>query len=386
MTWVLSVAIAAAIAVGGLAGPASARVPHRFVGTFADSPFLDGAGVTEREFGVMVTAGVGSVRDVFNWNLAQPYGSWSEVPEERRASYRDEDGIPTDWSVIDRQMRLVAERRIALVPVVLVTPAWAARHPGDGTSAPSDPEAYARFLGALVRRYGPRGSYWTENPALPARPLRRWQIWNEPHFREFWREQPYEREYVALLRAAHRAIKAADPGARVVLAGLANKSWRYLADLYRAGAGRHFDVFAIHPFTRQVDGVLEILKRGRRVARRFGDARKPMMVTEFSWTSGRGQLRTSFGWDTTERGQARKVRAALRRLADWRRRLRIHSVFWYTWLSPDRDRDYPFDYSGLSRIQDGEVVRKPAFRAFRASALRLVGCRTKEGRADRCAR
>jgi hypothetical protein len=73
-------------------------------------------------------------------------------------------------------------------------------------------------------------------------------------------------------------------------------------------------------------------------------------------------------------------------LARERRRLRINSVFWYTWLSRDSDTNYPFDYSGLNRLEDGgRVVRKPAFGAFRRTALRLVGCRRKAGRADRCA-
>jgi hypothetical protein len=368
-----------------LAAPAGARVPHAFLGVYSDSRFLEDHGVADAEHDVMVTAGVGSVRDLFNWYVAQPYASWSDVPEDRRGSLRDENGVPTDWTRTDRQVRLAAQRRMRLLPVVQVTPDWAGRRVGDQATGPSDPATYARFLDALVGRYGPGGTFWAENPDLPALPLRDWQIWNEPHFREFWNERPYERDYVSLLRAAHAAIKAADPGARVVLAGLANTSWRFLADLYRAGARPYFDVFAIHPFTRKVAGVVEILRRSRRVARRFRDGRKPVMVTETSWTSGLRVLRRHFGFDSTPRGQAAKARRVLDLLARERRRMRIDSVFWYTWATRDSDRNYPFDYAGLSRLDGGSVVRKPAFRAFRATALRLVGCRRKAGRADRCA-
>jgi hypothetical protein len=252
-------------------------------------------------------------------------------------------------------------------------------------SAPSDPAAYARFLGTLVGRYGPQGSFWAENPAIPRRPIRDWQLWNEPYWYGFWHEQPYEGEYVELLRASNATIKSADPGARVVLAGLANESWQFLADLYRAGAGPHFDVLAIHPYTRKAAGLLEIIARGRRVARRFGDARKPLMVTEMGWSSGLGELRRFYGWEATERGQAAKARKAIALLARARRRLRMESIFWYTWISKDRDLDNPFDYAGLNRLDRGQVVRKPAWHAFRRSALRLVGCRQKSGSADRCA-
>jgi hypothetical protein len=381
------VAAATALAALALAAPAGARVPHAFVGVYSESQLLHEHGLTDREYDVMVTAGVGSVRDLFDWNAAQPYASWSDVPEDRRPNFRDENGVPTDWSGIDLQVRLAAQRRIRLLPVVQVTPEWAAVKPGDHATGPSDPATYARFLDALVRRYGPNGSFWAENPAIAPRPIRDWQIWNEPHFRVFWNERPYERDYVRLLAAARAAIKAADRGARVVLAGLANESWRYLADLYRAGARPYFDAFAAHPFTRKVAGVVEILRRARRVARRFGDARKPVLVTETSWTSGQGELERGFGFDSSPRGQAAKARKVLRLLARERRRLRIDSVFWYTWLSRDSDRTYPFDYAGLNRLEGGSrVVRKPAFRAFRGAALRLVGCRRKEGRADRCAR
>ena len=189
-----------------------------------------------------------------------------------------------------------------------------------------------------------------------------------------------------LLRAASAAIKAADPGARVVLAGLANESWVYLADLYRAGAAPYFDVLAVHPYTRKVAGLVEIIRLNRRVARRFGDAGKPVMVTEMGWSSGLGELRRFYGWEATESGQAAKARRALTLLARERRRLRLDSIYWYTWVSRDRDLDDPFDYAGLNRLERGQVVRKPAFRAFRRTALRLAGCRRKSGVADRCAR
>jgi hypothetical protein len=367
------------------AGAASARVPHTFVGVFGDGPLLEQHGVAEQEYDAMVRGGAGSVREVFSWWDAQPYVSWSVVPDSQRDAFRDENGIPTDWKHTDRFVARAARRRLKLLPVVQVAPRWAARTPSQLASSPSDPAEYARFLDSLVDRYGPEGSFWAENPDIPPQPIRDWQLWNEPYWQAYWHEQPYERDYVELLRVARAAIRAADPGARVVLAGLANESWMFLRDLYRAGARPYFDVIAIHPYTTQVPGLLEIIGRGRRVARRFGDIRKPLMVTEMGWTSGLGRVRRYFGWEVSERRQAEKVTMALRLLAGARRRLRMEAIFWYTWASRDQNIDDPFDFAGLNRLERERVVRKPAFRAFRRTALRLVGCPRKAEAADRCA-
>ena len=47
-------------------------------------------------------------------------------------------------------------------------------------SPPADPARYAAFAGALAHRYGPGGSFWAAHPALPRRPVRTYEIWNEP--------------------------------------------------------------------------------------------------------------------------------------------------------------------------------------------------------------
>jgi hypothetical protein len=76
-----------------------------------------------------------------------------------------------------------------------------------------------------------------------------------------------------------------------------------------------------------------------------------------------------------EKGQAARVASALPYLAKRRHALRIERVYWYTWLTREVDPDYPFDYAGLRRLEDGRVVEKPAFSAFRRTALELQGLR-----------
>jgi hypothetical protein len=362
------------------------KVPQNFVGVVTDGPVLENPAIDlGSEMSRMVRNGVQTTRTVFNWGMAQPYATFTDVPPDQIDRFRDEGGVPTDWSEIDRQMTEAATRHIAVLPIVLVAPAWDARHPGNFASPPSDPGPYADFAGALVRRYGPGGSFWIEHPELTAQPLRYWQIWNEPSLRPFWSDQPFADDYVELLRQARAAIKAADPSARVVLAGLPNKAWVALEAIYKAGGRKLFDIAAFHPFTHDVAGVKTILQRDRAVMKKYGDSRKSLWVTELSWTSSKGKTSVLFGNEETEKGQAKKLSAAYTMLAKLRGKMRIGRVYWYTWLSRDMQDDYPFDWAGLSRITSGGDVRnKPALTAYRKIALKLEHCKKKRSRADRC--
>ena len=358
------------LAVLAIAAPsASARVPFGFVGVMADGPIAAPGYDPGTEMETMVASGVESVRLVFHWTDAQP--SSSEPPSFER---------------YDSLVGNAAARGIRVLPVVTTAPAWAAKHPGEFSSPPAGTEAYATFMGALVARYGPNGTFWTENPQVTRRPIRIWQIWNEPNLRTSWSDRDWAGPYVELLGAARRSVKAADPGARIVLAGLANRSWRDLAAIYRVpGARRLFDQVAIHPYTREVTGLRTILRLARRTLERHGDRRKALVVTEFGWPSAKGRA-NGFGIETTERGQARRVAAALDLLARERRGLRLSAVYWHNWVSTHRGSGSIWPYSGLRRFErDGRVTPKPALSSFRRTALRLEACRRKSSVATRCA-
>ncbi|MEA2439746.1 MAG: polysaccharide biosynthesis protein PslG [Thermoleophilaceae bacterium] len=361
------------------------RVPPNFMGVVGDGPLLSGDFDLGGQLDRMVPNGVQSMRTVFNWAAAQPYESFTQVPPDQLTRFRNEDGVPTDWSPSDHVVLEAAQRRISILPVIMVAPVWAARHPGEFASPPSDPKEYASFCGSLARRYGPGGSFWTEHPEISAMPLRSWQVWNEPSFNTFWSDQPFAEDYVELLRDARIAVKSVDPKATVVLAGLPNKSWTSLEKIYKAGGRKFFDVAAFHPFTAKVDGVKTILERDRKVMAKYKDSRKPLWVTELSWTSSKGKTTINYGNEQTEKGQGKMLAAAFNMLAKQRGRLRIGRAYWYTWLSRDRQRDYPFDWAGLSKIVKGKIKGKPALTSFKRTALSLQGCRSKKGRADRCA-
>lgn len=364
----------AALQASSAAAQRQRTVPHGFLGTIADGPLFDARVDFDREVGVMADAGVESVRFAIYWDTAQPYASASEVPLEQRGLFSNEGGVPTDFTAIDRFVAVAARRRLLLLPVVVRGPRWAREHPDLPNSPPSASGigAYARFLAALVRRYGVRGRFWAANPRLPRLPVRQWQVWNEPAGERDWSDQPGIGGYVELLRPAYRAVKAVDPGAQVLLAGLVGRSWEQLADVYRRGGGRYFDAAAIHPFSNRLGNVMKILRLSRAVMRRHGDARKPLVVTELSWPSAKGKTALTYGFETTEGGQARRLRSALLEIAAHRRRLRIPAVYWSSWLSYDRDPRNSFDYAGLRRLQGDRVVAKPAYYAFRRVASELT--------------
>ncbi|HYI80538.1 MAG TPA: hypothetical protein VEW67_06735 [Thermoleophilaceae bacterium] len=362
--------LVAVIAVLALSAPATARVPFGFAGVMIDGPMNAPGYDPADEMEVMVASGVESVRFAFHWVDGQPY--------------RD---VPTTFARYDPMVAGAAARRLTLLPNVTTAPGWAAKRPGVFGSPPKRTADFARFMRVLVERYGPDGRFWAENPTLPRRPIRKWQLWNEPNLRYSWTEREWAPGYVKLLRAGRKAVKAADPGARIVLAGLANVSWADLEQIYRVpGARRLFDEVAIHPYTKPPEGVITILERVRKVMARYGDRRKPVTVTEFGWPSSKGKVK-GIGVSTDRRGQAARLGKALPLLARNRKRLRLANVYYYTWVTNDRPNNSIFHFAGLRhRLPSGRVVPKPAFHVFRRTALRLEGCRVKASVATRCAR
>jgi len=364
-----ALALAFVLCLAPATAAAQRSVPRGWLGVIADGPLTRVGAALDGEWDLMAASGAESVRTAFYWPSAH-----------REAS------VAPDLSGYDAVVLAAARRGLPVLPIVTGTPGWAARRPGDETSPPRDSRLYGAFLTTLVARYGRQGTLWAEHPEVRRRPIRAWQVWNEPNLTRYWTppaRQDFARSYVKLLRAADRALERADPGARVILAGLPNESWIALRKLYRAGARRHFDAVALHPYTGRPRNVVRLAEYARREMRRFGDARKPIWITELSWPAAKGKTQNTSGFETTDAGQARRLTEAVRRLARARRRLQIERVLWYTWLSQEGSPN-SFDYSGLRRVRDGRIVTAPALGAFRRVARRLEGCAKAPGDARRC--
>jgi polysaccharide biosynthesis protein PslG len=396
-------ATVAAVALGfGVSSAASAHsssaarraqaltpVPRGFVGIVVDEPVWPDAFVNlPQQLDVMVASGVESMRVVFDWSQAQPYQSWSQVPQADQSQFVNVGGIPTNFTAYDALVGGAAARGLTVLPVIENAPAWDGQtYPGGIVALPRTPAPYAAFVRALVRRYGSGGTFWSANPQIPKVPITMWQIWNEPNIPAFWPQQPYYSRYVTLLRAASAAVRSSDRKAKVVLAGLPNYSWIELARLYKfRGFRRLFDVVAVHPYTKTPQGVITIIGYARRAMDLAGDAAKPIVADEISWPSSLGRTIHNVGYDfaTTESGQATNLGKVMPLLVKNRDRLGIGAFYYYDWAGQDRPNFLAFDFSGLFAFGDDQFTPKPAYGVFRRAALAMEGCQAKIGRASDC--
>jgi hypothetical protein len=329
-----------------------------------DGPALAAPVPLETHMREIRRAGAGSVRWAVNWSVLQPLA-----------------GAPIDFATTDRFVAAAARNGLRPLPVVMTAAPWAAENPYVAFSPPLDAAAFGAFARALAARYGTRGSFWSARPDLPRRPLRVWQIWNEPAGGTgfgsptvFWNsDRDPLRTYIDMLEAAGRGLRSADPRAKVVLAGLFGESWVSLDQIYRAGARGAFDAVAIHPYTLKPRNLLRILRLVRGVMRRHGDARRPLVVTELSWPSAIGKVKGSQVGIVTVAQQGPLLRRGYRLLARNRKRLRLRGVFWYTWISRDESHISVFDHAGLNFVGAAqETVPKPALEFFKRTAAELV--------------
>ncbi|HET8673036.1 MAG TPA: beta-galactosidase [Thermoleophilaceae bacterium] len=357
----LTLALAALLAAGASAA-AARNVPRSFYGMVYDGAVRQAPLDVQRfQFAAMRRAGVESVRAVFSWAAAQP-----------------QRGGPFDFGATDELVTLASEQRISLLPVIIETPQWARLRPSRDASPPAHPADYARYVRALVARYGHGGSFWAQHPELQYQPLSYWQIWNEPHLRLYWDAARWQRGYGALLRAAHRAALAVDRRARIVLAGMTGASWDALASLYRQGRVRGaFDVAALQTYTGTALHLLHAVHLFRGVLVQHHASRLPLWITEMGWPAAQGRISVPSYQRTiatTDRGMAARLKAGYALITSERRRANalVSRVYWYTWASPYSPSRDPgtgiFRYAGLFRYDGSNFISTPSFRAYARSA------------------
>jgi hypothetical protein len=306
--------------------------------------------------GRMAAAGIGYFRTTFDW---------SQVELQPNHYYLQRyDALVSD----------VARFHMRVLSLLGGAPSWRSTAPSSGAKPgaypPADPSQFAYFASQMVKRYGPGGSFWRENPSVPYYPIRAWQVWNEPNLAFTWEPQPNIPAYVQLLKATYEAIKQVDPGATVVTAGMPffgpSDETSFISAMYRAGARGYFDALAIHAYSATVAQAMQRLWTARKVMDRFGDRKKPLWVTEFGWAGGDPD-----GFITNPVGQRRNLANFLRLVQFSRRRLQLREVMWYGWQdsfwAPGPKSWWEF-HVGLFTTQ---LRPKPAFAALSKAAAQL---------------
>jgi hypothetical protein len=312
--------------------------------------------------------GAGTVRVTFYWRLIQPSSASS-----------------FDWAAADAFVASATRQGLVVLPVIHGTPAWASTDPSKAYAPPTDTSTYGRFAGQVAARYGPGGAFWAQNPSLPVKPIRYWQIWNEPAGFLGFGDRSFGWEgdlstaktvYKAMLKSARTEIRKVDKGAKIVLAGFYGQAWRTMKQAYGAGYRKLFDVAAIHPYAKNPSDVVKLIRKVRSAMVKGSDKKKPLMITEFGWSSSLGKLTDQslgLGYiEKNEKGQASAVKSIYRTLYAERKKLRLLAAYWFTWATDEKLTDNPFDWVGLYRANaDGSFTAKPAAKAYQKVAKSL---------------
>jgi hypothetical protein len=302
---------------------------------------------------------------------------WREVAPARPAEARDPADPAYDWSRYDTIVRGLAARGIATVLDFYLTPAWASRS-GDRNAAPRAADG-ARFAGAIARRYS--GAH--PDPAGGLLPeVRRIEVWNEPNLPGFWAPQCRARlgraallsprAYAALLAAAYREIKAANPRAQVI-GGVVGPAGRTPRTCPRDGRGAvgsldfarlvvregaPFDAWSQHlyPIGSPRQAVfLPSWSTLPRVIRQVDRLRPgaPIHVTETGYHTSYNRFHRYYVSEAQQAAWVDETVAAAAAVP------RVELVTWFNF------QDNPFWTGGLLR---GDGSRKPAYDRFAAQA------------------
>jgi hypothetical protein len=359
------------LALGGAAtgAPPPPRAPAEFFGIGPQTP------LTRKDAEYMKAGGIGIVR------MAVP---WSSVQEKKKKGVYN-------WAGLDEGVGIAARAGLRVLPFLYGTPHWLAAKP---TTLPIDNarqrSEWKAFLTAAVERYGPGGDFWEQHapsggvevpyvpyePVAPkpapirrAMPIRTWQVWNEANFFYFALPASPSR-YARLVTLSSQAIKAADPGAKVILSGLFAKptakaprgmpAVQFLESLYRVpGLKSRFDGISLHPYAVDTETLEEYVEEFHDVTTANHD-RVPLYITEMGWGSEPNFQEVAF--EQGPQGQVRELRGAYTYLLENRSRLDVKQVYWFSWKDIQGDCNF-CDSVGLFR--EGNAFRpKPSWKAF----------------------
>jgi hypothetical protein len=339
-------ALALALALlATLAFAASAEaLPAKFWGVVPQST------LSSEQFQRLGRGGVASMRIPLDWSTLQPA-----------------KGGSIDWDGTDAMVERAALAGIEVLPSISGAPSWAVpsvRVPGGGgakapahlPSSGTAASGWQSLLTQAVERYGPNGAFWATHPSVPVRPVRTWQIWNEPNFK-FFVTKPNPVEYGKLVKLSSTAVKTVDPGAKIVLAGLfaqpkggrhlqlvgkkkklvggTNTNFYasyFLEQMYKSSPGikSSFNGVALHPYTGSYQYLTPEIEEVRAALSANHDAAKGLWITELGWSSGPPQSDGSNSFAKGPNGQAAQLKGSFRLLSAKQVKWHIQRVYWFS--------------------------------------------------------
>jgi hypothetical protein len=269
------------------------------------------------------------------------------VREEFQLSLVDRSGTGEyDWNFLDTVITNQASHGMTIIGLLNDAPG----------NAPPDTQRFVQFARTAVERYRDEVQYW--------------EVWNEPENALYW-NPPDPAGYARLLQAVYPAIKAANPNAQVLMAGIVPTHPDFLRGVAQNGGWDSFDILALHPYvdpwspeSGQI-GVGGDVSKIKAVVEQFG--RKPIWATEFGWSTGPSDRITGNGRPVDKETQANYLvrGAVLLRIAGMER------VVWYNFKDTATRNLYGLiDYDGAGIDY---VLTKPSLAAFTTLNEQLAG-------------
>ena len=318
----------------------------------------------DRDLQGMEAARIRTDRFLLNWRSMQPsQGSF-------------------DWGATDRLVGRLAAHGIRSVPFVWGIPSWVGRGLAPpARAATADRQAWRNFLKAAVARYGPGGSYWTNDyrqqfgPSATPLPIQSWQIWNEPNLKKFFSPGatrpaigPEVRHAAADLprrdqepgsAGPDRARRHARPSRGLEGLGLPRRPLRV------PGIKSDFDAAALHPYACELDGVRDgdpAIPRRDDEPRRRGHAAVGHRVR-----LGIGPSRPASAMNKGLTGQQQLLIELLQDVPEQPHGMeRAAPVYWFLWRDPATGsaRDL-CSFCGTAGLLRYNRTAKPAYNAFK---------------------
>src|SRR3954454_1679533 len=286
------------------------------------------------------------------------------------------------WTDVDNFVGQLASHGIRPVPFAWGSPSWV----GSGAIAQppisnaTDQAEWRDFLQRAVARYGPGGSYWGTpyhskyGLSAIALPVQSWQVWNEPNLKKFFTPgstvAQSAQKYAQLLKISHDTIRAKDPKALIVLAGMPgfgdSKAWIFLDNIYAvAGIKNYFDVAALHPYARDINEFRTEVLQFRQSIVNHDDAATPMWLTEWGWGSGPPD---QYGHNVGLTGQQTMLNKAVKLILAQRTAWNVQRMYWFLWRDPQPGSFYAHLCSicGTAGLLRYNRTAKPALATFKS--------------------
>ena len=277
-----------------------------------------------------------------------------------------------DFSRYDSYVREAAAHNITILPVLVKAPEFYSVKPGTRYAyQPRDNADMARWATVMVDRYGPNGTVWQGVPN--PHPITAWQIWNEPHLKQYWYRKPSAAQYRAMLQTVGGAIKSRDPGAEIVTAGISDsflggaiRLEPFLKALYKGGGSNFFDTVAINSYAVSPKYLGKLITRSRKLMNGSGGRSDKIWITEVGWCDKGVKHRFCVG----SKKQAKYTSQGLSLIKKKKSAWKLRGFVWFSWRDgkPYTSKDFWGNHTGLLTIKG---KKKPAYSAFTKGVKRF---------------